>query len=783
MTITIFKNLFQTDLSFHITLDSVVERIRIGKSKELIEAIRVESDKDKRNELKKRLPAIMFAGIFKQRNKQGLDKHSGLMITDFDGIPTDKLETVFNKVKSNKHVILLFRSPSGNGLKAVIRIPPCSISDHEKYFKAFEKEFNYDYFDTANCDVSRVCFESYDPNLYYNTKATVYSPTIIDDGHYVHEYVSYTPIVSESEIIERIMKWNWTSSFSEGQRNQHIFSLAGVFCEFGIPERTALSYIESEVVRGNFTDKETGAAIRNAYKQRDFGTRFFEDFNRKKALVKDVKTKSKEDIKKEYSLTDRDYEDVRDQAMQEVFWDVQIDKNNNTKIKVNPLHFKIFLENNGFKKTYINDSQSPTFVKIVENKVRETSSARIKDFVLDYLMDEKEIDVWNYCANYANLFSEQFLNMLDSIDLAMLRDTSKHSYIAFNNGILKVGKKDIELQEYIDIDGYVWENQIVSRNFAKADSENDYQTFIHNISNGNPKPMEHTIGYLISTYKNKTNNKAVILNDEIISDNPEGGSGKGLFVQGIQQIRNVSILDGKQFDERKSFPYQTVSSETQILVFDDVKKNWDFESKFSLVTEGITLERKNKDALKMSVEDSPKIVISTNYAIKGGGHSHERRRHELEVSKYYGENNTPYDDFGKQLFDDWTTDEFRAFDNYMVECLQMYLNGGLVAQDSKNKGLKHLIMTTNHDFVEWAKDYVEVSTDYLKDTLFDDFTNDYSDFMKMRRKTLTIWLKEYAKYKEWEVVERKSGSERYIKFYNLGDEHTEGEDSLDQNPF
>ena len=63
-------------------------------------------------------------------------------------------------------------------------------------------------------------------------------------------------------------------------------------------------------------------------------------------------------------------------------------------------------------------------------------------------------------------------------------------------------------------------------------------------------------------------------------------------MQGISQVRNVSILDGKQFDDRKSFPYQTVSSETHILVFDDVKKNWDFESKFSLVTEGITLERK-----------------------------------------------------------------------------------------------------------------------------------------------------------------------------------------------
>ena len=34
---------------------------------------------------------------------------------------------------------------------------------------------------------------------------------------------------------------------------------------------------------------------------------------------------------------------VRDEAMQEDFWSVEVDKNNNTKIKINPLHFKNIL--------------------------------------------------------------------------------------------------------------------------------------------------------------------------------------------------------------------------------------------------------------------------------------------------------------------------------------------------------------------------------------------------------------------------------------------------------
>ena len=123
-------------------------------------------------------------------------------------------------------------------------------------------------------------------------------------------------------------------------------------------------------------------------------------------------------------------------------------------------------------------------------------------------------------------------------------------------------------------------------------------------------------------------------------------------------------------------------------------------------------------------------MISTNYAIKGGGHSHVRRRHELEISKYYGAKKTPFDDFGRQLFDDWSEEEFTAFDNYMVECLQMYLRDGLIDQEATNKLLKGLIVNTNHDFVEWAKDTVETNFDYSKSTMYLDFTTAYPDFLR-----------------------------------------------------
>ena len=766
MRITIFKNLFDTDVPFIISIEKVVKRIKEGSVKKTVEKIRLSTDQDAQNRYKKMLPAILFAGEFSERNKKGLKEHSGLMVTDFDDIPDSEMEAMFNKVKSNKHVVLLFRSPSGNGLKAVVRIPKCTAVEHERYFKKFEAEYSYDYFDTANCDVSRICFESYDPNLYYNSDAEVFSPIIEDKGYHYTEMDVMTPLEGEAAIVDRIMQWNWQKDFVEGQRNAFIYDVAGAFCEFGVSKEYAIEYINNNIVHGNFTETEVKNTVNSAYRGREFNSKRFVDYTKWNNLNKDVRVLSKDEILLEYGIQEEDYEKVRDKALQEVFWTTTKSKKGDISIKINPLYFKVFLENNGFKKTYINDAQKPTFVKVVENKVVETSPEKIKDFVLDYLAAAQEPHVWNYCANYHNLFSEQFLNMLAPIDLVMLNDTRTKSYIAFSNGILEVTKNSVLLKEYIDVNGYVWQNQIVNRNFVKGDITNEYQQFISNISNGNPNAMEHCIGYLLCTYKNKTNNKAVILNDEVISENPEGGTGKGLFVQGIQQIRNVSILDGKQFDDRKSFPYQTVSPETQILVFDDVEKNWNFEKKFSLVTEGITLERKNKDALKLSVEESPKIVISTNYAIRGSGNSHERRRHELEVSQYYGADREPIDDFGHQLFDDWDEKQFRAFDNYMVDCLQKYLSNGLIPQlTAKNIEKRKFISETAMEFHDWAEEAIKTNERLDKNYLYEAFKMEYEDFAKyLTQRTFTKWLRTYAKYKNIEAEEGVSNGQRWIFF-------------------
>ena len=204
---------------------------------------------------------------------------------------------------------------------------------------------------------------------------------------------------------------------------------------------------------------------------------------------------------------------------------------------------------------------------------------------------------------------------------------------------------------------------------------------------------------------------------------------------------------------------------------------YNFENNFSLITEGITLERKNKDAIKLNVHESPKVIISTNYAIKGDGHSQDRRRHELEIAQFYGKNLTPEQDFGRQLFDDWSFDDFNKFDNYMVECLQTYFALGLIAQNSKNSKKRKFISATSPEFDEWTNDSENLPSGLRldKQIYLDNFKRDYPDFaqFKLTHKRFQIWIQKYCSYKD---LKYDDGNSNGMKWFTIGKVEEEDND-------
>jgi hypothetical protein len=225
------------------------------------------------------------------------------------------------------------------------------------------------------------------------------------------------------------------------------------------------------------------------------------------------------------------------------------------------------------------------------------------------------------------------------------------------------------------------------------------------------------------------------------------------------------MIDGKSFEFTKTFPYQTVSTDCQVLVFDDVKKNFTFESLFSLITEGITIEYKGQDAIKLPIQKSPKILITTNYTVGGVGGSFERRKFEVEMSSYFNSNNTPLDHFGHLLFDDWVDEEWARFDAYMVNCLQYYLKNGLVNNEFGNLLTRKFIVETAHEFFEWCKEgNIKLNERLYKGTIFEDFVNEYPDFKKfLSQKKFKKWLELYAIFVDAKYTEGRGVDGRYFQ--------------------
>ena len=790
-TVTLFRNIVETATPFHRPVDVVLQRIKEGATKDLVKRIRAERNKTERNELKKGLPAICFSGTFNKRNDKSLVEHSGLICLDFDGYDKKK-ELISHKENLTKdpYVYAAFVSPSGNGLKVLVRVP-ADPDNHVNYFNALQKHFDSPHFDKTCKNLSRVCYESFDPVLYVNKNASLWDK--IDEPEY-RELVSRRdpptiPITDENKIVDILIKW-WTKKYPmvEGQRNQNTFVLAMALNDYGINKSLA-SYVLNNYATQDFPESEIQRTIDSAYEHtQNFGTKYYEDEDR----VNTIRTKMKRGVSKkeiryqlEESALDSDTIDavlnrVEEENSMQTFWE----KNEKGTIKIVHILFKQFLEDNGFYKYCPEGGRNYIFVKVTNNLIDHTSEKEIKDFILSHLIELDDISVYNYFADNVRFFREEFLSLLSTIDIYFIEDTKDTSYLYYRNCAVKITKDAVETIDYLDLGGYVWKDHVIDRKFVECEYQGCvYGQFISRICGDNDMriaTMESTIGFLMHGYKNLSYCPAVILNDEVISDNPEGGTGKGLFMNALSQMKKLVVIDGKAFAFEKSFPYQTVSADTQVLCFDDVKKNFDFERLFSVVTEGLTLEKKNKDAIKIPFSKSPKIAITTNYAIKGTGNSFARRKWEVELHQHYTKNHTPLDEFGKHFFADWNDEDWCLFDNYMVACLQGYLKTGLVKSSFVNLQVRQLSAETSHDFIEWCgliegtpkNSHLDVGVKLMKQDLYYEFIQEYPDYAPKAKMTISRtrfykWLTAYAVFATGVTPEEgRDPSGRWLRMRN-----------------
>ena len=312
--ITIFKNIFSKEPHF-ITVEKALERIKLGASKQLVMDIRLALDKEKANKLKLNLPSICFSGKFgADRKDEQLIEHSGFIVLDFDDI--SDLRDKQTEIISNTFVYACWVSPSGNGLKALVKI--ADGKKHREHFQSLQDVFPE--IDRSGINVSRVCYESFDPDIYINENAEVFSKAKKIEKVVVTENEN----VDDSENFRRILKWltNKNDAFVTGERNTYIFKLASACCRFGIGEDSALGLISTEyTVSNDFTMSEMRSAVKSGYRanKNNFATA---SIQKEKLVSKttnyeiDVKKEFTEEVGESYRVEDVVYGiDVKDRAL------------------------------------------------------------------------------------------------------------------------------------------------------------------------------------------------------------------------------------------------------------------------------------------------------------------------------------------------------------------------------------------------------------------------------------------------------------------------------------
>jgi hypothetical protein len=788
--VTMFTNVNNIGQPIYKDIYSVLDRIKSGASKDVVRSVREATDNIGRNELKKKLPAICFSGKFSKRLDDSLIEHSGIICLDFDKY-NKRTEMYDDKevLSRSKYVFSVFISPSGNGLKVLVKIPKDPLK-HKNYFNALHDYFKSDHFDTTSKNISRVCYESYDPSIYINKDSATWTEVREEEYKEVSTKNPVIPIKSEEKIADILVKW-WAKNFpmTEGNRNNSAFTLAMSLNEFGVSKSYA-SLVLSQYVDNDFTIREINGVLNNAYEKNadKFKTKFYEDVEFTDSIRSKIKSgEPKKDILHQLEssgiggdLAESIIERIETEQNGIAFWE----KNDKGVIKMIPHLFKDFLEDAGFYKFYPDGTNKYVFVKVTNNLIDNTNEDEIKDFVLDYLIEMSDKSVYNFFAERIKYFDDKFLSLLSPIDVFFISDSRDAAYLYYRNCAVQVTEDEVNHVDYIDLGGFVWKSHIIDRIYTSCEYVgSDFERFVRNVCKNDENridSLETTAGYLLHGYKKRSFSPAVIFNDELISDNPEGGTGKGLMINAISQIKKVVIINGKQFDSTKTFAYQLVSADTQILCFDDVKKGFNFEFLFSDITEGVTLEKKNRDAIKIPFEKSPKIAITTNYAINGKGNSFERRKWELEFFNYYKSSFTPEDEFGKMMFSDWNEDEWCQFDMYMIKCLQKYLKNGLMKSKFVNLDIRKLSAETCHEFIEYCGlingnkptslfsrfDNREIV--YKKD-IYEEFVRYYPDFAPRSKRSISRmefnkWLTSFAIYKEGiEPEEGRDPSGQWIR--------------------
>lgn len=302
--ITIFKNF--NEVIEHKTIPEILHEIKTGKYRPGITYLRkslAENKLEAYEKAKKSLPAFTPSGKFVGgRKMEFLEAYSNFIILDIDKLSQTDLQNAKHKANQSEYTYASFISPSGNGLKILVKVNTTK-EDHKETFLAIQKHYetllNHE-IDKSGKDITRLCFYSFDDNLYHNEAAKVFVSEAMQTSQAEPVEASTTLNLKldtnflESELAKQTSNseavYNHCIRFTEkkvqyatGSRNVFVHQLACNLNRKGISLNEALSFILTDF---GYDEKEVTQTVHSAYGN-------IHEFGKDEYFEKNRNTKSK----------------------------------------------------------------------------------------------------------------------------------------------------------------------------------------------------------------------------------------------------------------------------------------------------------------------------------------------------------------------------------------------------------------------------------------------------------------------------------------------------------
>lgn len=398
-------------------------------------------------------------------------------------------------------------------------------------------------------------------------------------------------------------------------------------------------------------------------------------------------------------------------------YSIELDSKDRKKVNLNYTETIKFLDASGFCRLRSSDENASgyEFIRIDDGIIDRIAPYEVRDFICQYIStNTKDPLVHEYFNSRIDVvLPDKKLERLPIItdEFSVFERGLQRTY--YNNGQVEITADGITANKPIL---NIWRSRIVARKFQRVpviesitkDIDGfhirfteqghrcEFLQYLVNASNNyyqwnaerevtaaeQLEWTQHvvnkitTLGFLLCDWKPANERKVVVIQDHLMTEvgQSHGGAGKSLIADAVGRIKNQATIEGGNLKADDQFLFSSVSRATRTVLIDDIRPNFNLKALFTTITGNMSVNPKGKDRYNIPVDESPKMIITTNHTINGASESSVRRRISyMEFSNWYNADHTPIDDFHHMFFDDWDDYQWCLFDNLMAECVMYYL--------------------------------------------------------------------------------------------------------------